>query len=92
MLIKETQRRQYEGHNTPLCCYTDQGPSGCHRYDGYDVYCGLNTASEVFRIFATHLYSYLCHYDAILTYFDEREVLQQEYSQPQYSPLLTSGV
>ena len=26
VLIKETQRRQYEGHNTPLGCYADQGP------------------------------------------------------------------
>ena len=25
-IIKETQRRQYEGHNTPLGYYTDQGP------------------------------------------------------------------
>ena len=26
MLILETQRRQYEGHNTPLGYHTDQGP------------------------------------------------------------------
>ena len=26
LLILETQRRQYEGNNTPLGCYTDQGP------------------------------------------------------------------
>ena len=26
ILIHETERRQYEGHNTPLCYYTDQGP------------------------------------------------------------------
>ena len=26
ILIEETQRRQYEGHNTPLGYYTDQGP------------------------------------------------------------------
>ena len=26
IIIQETQRRQYEGHNTPLCYYTDQGP------------------------------------------------------------------
>ena len=25
VLISETQRRQYEGHNTPLGYYTDQG-------------------------------------------------------------------
>ena len=25
LLIEETQRRQYEGHNTPLGCHTDQG-------------------------------------------------------------------
>ena len=37
LLIQETQRRQYEGHNTPL------GLLG--------VYCGLNTASVVFLIF-----------------------------------------
>ena len=26
IIIKETQRRQHEGHNTPLGFYTDQGP------------------------------------------------------------------
>ena len=39
-------------------------------------YCGLSTASEVFLIFNTQLYSYV----------DKREVLQQEYSQPPTLP------
>ena len=42
-------------------------------------------------IFNTQPYSYLCNYDTIFSYTDKREVLQQEYSQPQYFPLLTSG-
>ena len=41
ILTEETQRRQYEGHNTPQGYYTDQGPQ---------VYCCLSTASEVFLI------------------------------------------
>ena len=52
--IKETERRQYEGHNTPLGYCTDQGPQGCGQYDGqYDglgEYCGAHTASSVFLI------------------------------------------
>ena len=56
ILIKETQRRQYEGYNTPLGCYTDQGPLGRGQYDGQGVYCGLSTASEVFLIFTTQQY------------------------------------
>ena len=53
-----TQRRQYEGHNTPLGYHTDQGPKGIGQYDGQGVYCGLSTASEVFLIFTTQLYQY----------------------------------
>ena len=47
-IIRETQRRQYEGHNTSLGYYTDQGPLGCGQYNGQGVYCGLSTGSEVF--------------------------------------------
>ena len=83
----ETQRRQYEGHNTPLGCHTDQGPQVRGQYDGQGVYCGLSTASEVF-IFTTQQYLYLCDYHAIVSYIDKREVLQQEYSQPLILPSL----
>ena len=55
---KEAQRRQYEGHNTPLGCCTDQGPQGWSQYDDLGMYCGLSTASEVFLIFTTQLYQY----------------------------------
>ena len=49
ILIYETQRRQYEGHNT-LGYYTDQCPYGCGQYNGQGVYCGLSSASEVFLL------------------------------------------
>ena len=55
-LILETQRRQYEGHNTPLGYYTDQGPQGRGQYDDHGVYCGPSTASKVFLIFTRQLY------------------------------------
>ena len=58
MRLFETQRRQYEGHNTPLGCYTDQGPLGCCLYNGQGVYCGLSTASVVFLVFTTQLYKH----------------------------------
>ena len=45
--IRNTQRGQYKGHNTPLGYYNDQGPCGCDQYDGQGVYCGRSTASEV---------------------------------------------
>ena len=53
VLIQETQRRQYEGHNTPLGYYTDRGPSGHSQYSGHGVYCGLSTAYEVSLMFTT---------------------------------------
>ena len=43
---------------------TDQGPYDCGRYNGQGVCCGLSTASEVFLIFTTQLYS--CNYNAIV--------------------------
>ena len=46
----------------------------------------VSTASEVFLIFTTQLYLYLCNYNAISLYTDKREVLQQEYSQPPILP------
>ena len=56
------------------------------QYNGLGVYYDLSTASEVFLIFTTQLYQYLCNYKAIFSYHDKREVLQQEYSQPQIFP------
>ena len=53
ILILETQRRQYEGHNTPLGYHTDQGPWGCGQCYGQGLYWGPSTASEVFLIFTT---------------------------------------
>ena len=50
------------------------------------VYNGLSTASEVLLIFTTQPYSYLCNYNAMFSYTDKREVLQQEYSQPPILP------
>ena len=65
---------------TPLGYYTDRGPIDLGKYDGLGEYCGLITASEVFLIFTTQLYSYLINYNAIFSYTDKREALQQEYS------------
>ena len=44
----------YEGHNTPLCYHTDQGPM----FNGQGAYCDLNTAYVVFLIFTTQLCQY----------------------------------
>ena len=44
------------------------------------------TASEVFLIFTTQLYSNLCNYNAIYSFTDKRQVLQQEYSPPPILP------
>ena len=41
-------------------------PTGLQKYDGHGEYCDLNTASEVFLIFTTKLYSCLCNCNAIL--------------------------
>ena len=43
---------------------TDRGPTGLGQYDGQGVYCGLSTASEVFLIFTTQIYTCLCNYNA----------------------------
>ena len=51
------------------------------------MYCGLGTASEVFLIFTTQLYLFLCIILQWFSYLEKREVLQQEYSQ---SPILPS--
>ena len=58
--------RQYEGHNTRLGYYTDQGPKGRSQYNGQGVFCGLSTASEVFLIFTIQPYSCLCSYNAMV--------------------------
>ena len=48
----------------------------------------LSTASEVFLIFTTQLYSYLYNYNPIhvFPYAHKRKVLQQQYSQPPILP------
>ena len=43
-------------------------------------------SSEVFLILTTQLYPCQCDYDSAFSYIDKREVLQQEYSQPQILP------
>ena len=57
---------QYEGDNTPLDYYTDQGPQVDNQYYGQGEYCGLSIVSEVFFIFTTQLYSWLCNYNAMV--------------------------
>ena len=52
--------------NTPLGYHTDQGPQGHGQYDGQGVYYGLSTATKVFLIFTTQLYSCLSNYNAII--------------------------
>ena len=39
---------------------------GIGQYNGQGVYCDLSTASEVFLIFTTHLYSCVCKCDAVV--------------------------
>ena len=72
---------QYEGHNTPLGCYTDQGQQGRVQYDGQGVYCGASTASEVFLIFTTQLYQYLSVIFLFGLAYDDPEVFLPKYSQ-----------
>ena len=82
MLIQETQRRQYECHNTPLGYYTDQDPYGRGQYNSQGVYCGLSLCT-------TQLCACLCNYNGtFFSPFHKRVVLQQEYSQP---PILPSA-
>ena len=51
-----------------LSGHTDQGPyKGCGQDDGQGMYWGMSTASEVFLIFTTQLFSYLCDYNAIFS-------------------------
>ena len=50
---------------THLGYYTYQGPWSRSQYDGQRTYCDPSTSSEVFLIFTTQLYSYLCSYNAI---------------------------
>ena len=58
--LQETQRTQYEGHNTPQGYYTDQGP--------YRTAVSMVTKGcivpEVFLMFTNQLYSCLCKYNA----------------------------
>ena len=56
-VFRLTQKRLYEGHNTPLGCYTDQGQEGRGQYDGQGEYCSLSiNVSEVFLNFTTQFY------------------------------------
>ena len=71
---KRRQRRQYEGHHTPLGYYTDQDLDSHNQHDSQGEYCGLSTASEVFLIFITQLDS--CLFAMIMLYIpylDKRE-------------------
>ena len=43
-----------------------ESESGLHSETQRRQYCGLSTASEVFLIFTTQLYSCLCNYNAIV--------------------------
>ena len=72
---------------------TDRGPTCLGQYDGQGVYCGLSTASEVFLIFTTQIYTFVCNYNAIcLTSKQEGSIATGILLTPgQYSPLLTSG-
>ena len=77
--IRNTEKAQYSGHNTPLGCYSDQGPYVRGQYYGQGEYCGLSTASEVFLIFTTQLYQVFFFY---LNYIsDEPEVFLPKYFQ-----------
>ena len=69
----------------PLAIILTKAPYGRGKYDGQGVYCCPSTATEVFLIFTTQLYSCQCNYDAIVSYLNKREVLQQEYSHPNTS-------
>ena len=73
--------RQYKGHNTPLGYYTDQGPQGRGQYYGQGVFCGPNTASEVFLIFTTQLYQYLSGFLLFALVSAEPEIFHPKYSQ-----------
>ena len=46
----------------PHSHYAAQGPKGRGQYDVQGVYCGLNTASEVFLIFTTQINAQLRHF------------------------------
>ena len=77
MIYQDTQRRQYEGHNTP------QGPYVCGEYDGQGVYCGMSAVLEVsLRLTTqlTQLYSFCIHIYCIVIHLlptkrEERGVL-----------------
>ena len=86
------QRRQDEGHITPLGCYTDQGPRGCSQYDGQGLYCGLSTASEVFLIFTTQMILISMNLKCtIVRALTKREYCYMNTLNLQYFMLLTSS-
>ena len=51
------------------------------QYDGRGVYCGLSTASEMFLIFTTQLYQFLCVFSLFAHFSDEPEVFLPKHSQ-----------
>ena len=63
-------------------------PMGLGQYDGHGENCDLSTASEMFLMFTTQLYTCLCNYNAILT---RGKYCNRNTPNPQNSPLLTSG-
>ena len=86
-----TQRRQFQGHNTPLVYCTDQGPVWRGQYNGQGLYCGLSYAYVVFFIFTTKLYQFL-----VCFFYSHHLVMSLKYSflnttKKQNSMLLTSG-
>ena len=42
-----------------------KAPQGHGQYGGQGEYCGLSTATEVFVIFTTQIYSCKCNYNAM---------------------------
>ena len=62
------------------------------KYDGQGVYCGLSTASEVFLIFTTQIYSLFMHLKCpIVKESTRREYCPMNTPSLQYFMLLTSG-
>ena len=82
----------------PLRCFLFLLPSYIHVYANMMQYCDILTrgkycglSTEVFIIFTTQQYSFLCDYGAIVSYIDKKEYCNRNTPKPQYPPLLTSG-
>ena len=91
ILIKETQGRQYEGHNTPLDYYTDKGPQGHFQYNDQGEYCGLGTAFEVILIFTLMILISMHLKNTIVKELTSREYCYMNTPIQQYFMLVTSG-